>query len=311
MPRRLGTVAVSVVLLAFALGGVFSLTSNLRQAGAQEVTVPTLTVTVPVYRTVIQNVTETVQMPVTSYATVTSVGTTWSNVTVRQLVTEWSTITSVTTAMGILGTLPSKMFGFYSDLALIVGGVLGGVVVALASSRVFWKRAKPAGLQGENDAGKPNETEGTGLVETGLSFPKDHFEISSVASHPDFDAVMAEHDRIGRLLPPTTKMKADDIAKKLLDEKPPDLYQAATSEVRKRFSSWTEWDRPGVDIVSFYVIGEILEDFMDSAGDESQLVSVDLQDAMQKEQQVIVTLSEILKKTGDTQKEIIESLDGD
>jgi hypothetical protein len=311
LPRRLGTVAVSVVLLAFALGGVFSSTSNLREAGAQEVTVPTLTVTVPVNRTVIQTVTETVQMPVTSNRTVTSVATTWSYVTVRQSVTEWNTITSVTTAMGILGALPSRIFGLYSDLALIVVGVLGGVAVALASSRVFWKRAKPASLQGEEDAGKPDEIEGTGLVETGLSFPKDHFGISSVASHPDFDAVMAEHDRIGRLLPPTTKIKADGIAKTLLDEKPPDLYHAATSEVRKRFSSWAEWDRSGVDIVSFYVIGEILEDFMDSTGDESQLVSVDLQDAMQKEQQVIATLSEILKKTGDTQKEIIESLDGD
>ena len=274
-------------------------------------TVPTLTVTVPVNRTVIQTVTETAQMPVTSYATVTSVGTTWSYVTVTQSVTEWNTITSITTAMGIFGAFPSRMFGLYSDFALIVLGVLGGVAVALASSRVFWKKAKPANLQGEQDAGKPDETEGTGLVETGLSPPKDHFGISSVASHPDFDAVMAEHDRIGRLLPPATKMKADGIAKTLLDEKPSDLYQAATSEVRKRFSSWAEWDRPGVDVVSFYVLGEILEDFMDSTGDESQLVNVDLQNAMQKEQQVIATLSKILKKTEDAQKEIIESLDGD
>lgn len=180
----------------------------------------------------------------------------------------------------------------------------------MASSRVFWKRAKPASLQGEQDAGKSNET-GTGLLETGLSLPKDHLGISSVASHPDFDAVMTEHDRIGRLLLPATKMKADAIAKKLLDEKPRDLYQTATSEVRKRFSSWAEWDRSGVDVVSFYVIGEILEDFMDSARDEAQLVSVDLQVAMRKEQQMIVTLSEILKKTKDTQKETIESLDGD
>lgn len=117
MSKRLGTVAVSVVLLAFALGGFFSLTSNLREAEAQEVTVPTLTVTVPVNRTVIQTVTETVKMPVTSYATVTSVGTTWSSITIRQLVTEWNTITSVTTAMGIFGASPSRMFGLYSDLA--------------------------------------------------------------------------------------------------------------------------------------------------------------------------------------------------
>lgn len=94
-----------------------------------------MTVSVPVYQTVFETVFETVRVPVTTHATATSVTTMRFYVTIIQSVTEWSTVISVTTAMGMLGAMPSMIFGAYSDLALILGGVLGGVAVALAPSR--------------------------------------------------------------------------------------------------------------------------------------------------------------------------------
>ena len=148
MSKRSGTVAVSVLLIVSALIGIKTLgATNLSDAEAQAVKIPTTTVTVYVpthqtvylrtVQTVLATVFQTVRMPVTKYATVTSVITTSSlstkSFSTTYSVTQWST--SLTTAMGILGTLPDSIFGRYSDVALAGVGVLGGAAIALASSR--------------------------------------------------------------------------------------------------------------------------------------------------------------------------------
>jgi len=120
------------------------------------------TVTVTVYVTLVQTV--PVYVPVTAYVTVASVATSFitftstavsislGTVTLWNTVSLWNTVT--TSAGGIPGLMPTSIFGQYSDVALVGGGVLGGVAVALASSRLIGKgtRARAAG-EGTTESG--------------------------------------------------------------------------------------------------------------------------------------------------------------
>jgi len=276
----------------FALGGILALASNLPEVGAQDLTVAIVTVSVPVYQTVFQ----TVQVSVTANVIVTSVTTTQSYITIVQSVTEWNTVTSITTAMGILGALPSTIFGPYSDLALIVGGVLGGVAVVLAYPRLIAARRNPQDKRRVDvfTVKQPNASDDIGAV---AGYPDKVSRTSSAPSFPNYDAVMAEHDRIGRLLPPATKKKADGIANALIESKPSNLYAATTSEIRKQFSSSARWGPRGVDVVSFYVVSEILDETSKMLRYNQELSGIGI-------------LSELFKKIGDTEKSIINSLDG-
>jgi len=103
------------------------------------------TATVTVYVTVVRTV--SVSVPVTAYVTVASVATSFMTLTttvvslgtatIWNTVSFWNTVTTV--AGGTLGPMPASIFGQYSDIALVGGGVLGGVAVALASSRLIGK----------------------------------------------------------------------------------------------------------------------------------------------------------------------------
>jgi len=276
----------------FALGGILALASNLPEVGAQDLTVATVTVYVPVYQTGFQ----TVQVSVTANVTVTSVTTTQSYITIMQSVTEWNTVTSITTAMGILGALPSAVFGPYSDLALIVGGVLGGVAVVLSYPRLIAARRNSQDKSRVDvfTVKQPDVSNDIGAV---AGYPEKIPTTSSASSLSNYDAVMAEHDRIGRLLPPATKKKADGIAKALVESKPSNLCAPTTSGIRKQFSSSARWGPRGVDVVSFYIVSEILDE-------TSQMFRYD------QELSGIGILSELFKKIGDTEKSIINSLDG-
>jgi hypothetical protein len=133
LPKTLGRVAVSVLLLVSALTGILTLVSNFPVAEAQRLPTVTVTVYVPTVQTVLmpvyQTKIQTVQVSVTTSATVTSVTTTSSSITFSQSVTQWNTVTSVTTAMGVFGAIPGMIFGSYSDAGLIIVGIfLGGTV---------------------------------------------------------------------------------------------------------------------------------------------------------------------------------------
>jgi hypothetical protein len=291
LPERLGSAAISVLLLVFALGGILALASNLPEVGAQDLTVATVTVSVPVYQTVFQ----TVQVSVTANATVTSVTTTESYITIMQSVTEWNTVISITTAMGILGALPSAVLGSYSDSALIVGGALGGAAMVFAYPRLIAIRRNSQDKRRVDvfTVKQPDVSNDVGAV---ASYPEKISTTSYVSSFPNYDAVMAEHDRIGRLLTPSTKNKADGIAKTLMERRPSNLYAATTAEIRRQFSSSARWGPRGADVVSFYIVSEILDE-------TSKMLHYN------QEFSGIGILSELFKKIGDTEKSIINSLD--
>jgi len=123
-----------------ALAAILTLTTpNLPQAEAQA-RVTTVTVYVPVVQPVYVTVLQTVQVTVTMTQSLsytwysTSYSVTWYSTTYS--VTQWST--SLTTALGMLGALPSTIFGTYSDLALIgTGAVLGAALAVFSFSLAF------------------------------------------------------------------------------------------------------------------------------------------------------------------------------
>ena len=68
-------------------------------------------------------------------------------------------------------------------------------------------------------------------------------------------------------------------------------------EFRKQWSSSARWGPGGVDVVSFYVVSEILDE-------TSKMLHYN------QEFSGIGILSELFKSIGDTEKSIINSLDG-
>jgi hypothetical protein len=69
------------------------------------------------------------------------------------------------------------------------------------------------------------------------------------------------------------------------------------AEIRRQFNGSARWGPRGVDVVSFYVVSEILDE-------TSKMLHYN------QEFSGIGILSELFKKTGDTEKSIINSLDG-
>jgi hypothetical protein len=159
LPIRIGNYVVTVLLLASALALVLTLPpQTFRQAEAQtfsrSIVTVYQTVYVPVYTTIFRTLTYTAYS--TSYSLTYSAYTTTYPVTYYSLTTSSVTQLSIslTTVMGILGAMPSTIFRQYSDIALIVGGALGGVAVGLASSSLIGKgmRARAAG-EGTTESG--------------------------------------------------------------------------------------------------------------------------------------------------------------
>lgn len=289
-------VAVSVLLLASALTAALTLVISFHGVEAQKYTETVyVTIVQAVYVPVFQTVVQTMQVSVTSYATVTSVSTTAFSVT--QSVTQWSTATSVTTAvttaMGILGTLPTSIFGAFSDLAMLAGGAFIGAAAAAASLRLVpHGRSPPTGRLGDV------------LVEPG--------------NVPDYAAIASQAERLNQLLPSTVKGKAAGIVQALEHYDPPtpsDLEKTVARKVRDEFKNLS---RGQADIVSAYVLNQnigitnqglksLLDDIKGGLDDDNELdemTSLRLQMTMDRRSKFIETLSNIMKKLYTTQESL-------
>jgi hypothetical protein len=133
------------------------------------------TVTVTLYVTLVQTV--PVYVPVTAYVSVTSMVTSLVTIATTKIstflstATNWNTVTSVTTAMGILGSTPSTIFGPYSDVGVMGMGAVAGA--AVTSLFVKLTRSRPAG--GMQVTGPEAGLQGTGGVAL-LEYAKDEIQ---------------------------------------------------------------------------------------------------------------------------------------
>ncbi|UCE21013.1 MAG: hypothetical protein JSV46_01900, partial [Candidatus Aminicenantes bacterium] len=115
-------------------------------------------------------------------------------------------------------------------------------------------------------------------------------------------SVKKQHTRINQNLIPQTKNKLNKLVKSLYaDMKRMDFaefHQVALNKVRKDFPSASQKE---LDVVMFYSLNEIDKnlrqeiDNLQGVSDMSQLDMIDLQDAMQKEAQLMQMLSNMMK----------------
>ena len=154
MTTRSGTFVVTVLLLASALA-VLSSSLTAREAEAQtfsrSVCTPA-TVYVPVYVTVFQTLSHTAwstSYSLTYSAYTTSYPVTYYSATTSSL-TQLINWTISVTQMGVFGTFPSSAFGAYSDLAVLLIGVLGGAAVGVVVARGLTSRSPQPGLPSES-----------------------------------------------------------------------------------------------------------------------------------------------------------------
>ena len=147
---------------AFLVG----ITLLILDATAPPVVAQVRTVTVTVYVTLVRTL--PVEVPI--YVTVASMATSFITFTSTAVsislgtVTLWNTVTAVTTAVGIFGSMPSTVFGAFSDLAIMGGGITAGAVITLASVRLLSQSRLP------HEEGSPPPTPpGSAAEAAGLS----------------------------------------------------------------------------------------------------------------------------------------------
>jgi len=86
-----------------------------------------------------------------------------------------------------------------------------------------------------------------------------------------------------------------------------DLYRFLSGDLRRKFKALSERELHVLMALSF---AEMIGGKADTVGDDSQLANVDLQDSLQKQQQLIQMLSNITKMTNDTAMATIRKIGG-
>jgi len=128
-------------------------------------------------------------------------------------------------------------------------------------------------------------------------------------------SVKNQHIRINQNLIPQTKSKLNKLVKSLYADmkrmKFAEFHQVALKKARKDFPNASQKE---LDVVMFYSLNEIDKnlrqevDNLQGLSDMSQLDMMDLQNAMQKEAQLMQMLSNMLKMMHDTQMAIIRKI---
>jgi len=128
-------------------------------------------------------------------------------------------------------------------------------------------------------------------------------------------SVKNQHTRISQNLIPQTKNKLNKLAKSLYADmkrmKFAEFHQEALNKARKSFPNVSQKE---LNVVMFYSLNEIDKNLrqeienLQGVSDMSQLDMIDLQDAMQKEAQLMQMLSNMMKVMHDTSMSIIRKM---
>lgn len=128
-------------------------------------------------------------------------------------------------------------------------------------------------------------------------------------------SVKNQHTRISQNLIPQTKNKLNKLVKSLYADmkrmKFAEFHQVMLNKAQKSFSNVSQEE---LNVVMFYSLNEIDKNLrqeienLQGVADMSQLQMIDLQDAMQKEAQLMQMLSNMMKAMHDTQMSIIRKI---
>jgi hypothetical protein len=126
------------------------------------------------------------------------------------------------------------------------------------------------------------------------------------ARHPLPPAVVAQHERLQRLLPPSAKQRVEQLVPDYRGEimKLPahaDLQKLAESKVRTKFPKVSPSE---ARVLTF----ALLKQTADSLSDMSQSNQLELQMAMDRKSQLEAALSNMLKSIEDTQDAVVQNL---
>lgn len=132
-------------------------------------------------------------------------------------------------------------------------------------------------------------------------------------------SLKSQHLRIKQNLNPSTKNRLDEMARSLYEDAKSmnlsefsEFYQVATSRVRKKFPHVSQRES---EVILFYALNEIdsklrneIEQSRQTLSDMSQMDMLSLQNAMQKEAQLLQMLSNMVKMMHDTSMAIIRNI---
>ena len=128
-------------------------------------------------------------------------------------------------------------------------------------------------------------------------------------------SVKNQHIRINQNLIPQTKIKLNKLVKSLYADmkrmKFSEFHQVALKKARKDFPNASQKE---LDVVMFYSLNEIDKNLrqdvenLQGLADMTQMDMIDLQDAMQKEAQLMQMLSNMMKAMHDTSMAIIRNM---
>jgi hypothetical protein len=128
-------------------------------------------------------------------------------------------------------------------------------------------------------------------------------------------SIKSQHVRIERNLIPQTRSKLNRLAKSLYADmkrmKFAEFHQVALNKARKNFSNVSQKQ---LDVIMFYSLNEIDKNLrqeikeLQGMSDVSQLDMMKLQDAMNKQAQLMQMMSNLMKMMHDTQMAIIRNI---
>lgn len=126
------------------------------------------------------------------------------------------------------------------------------------------------------------------------------------ALRPLSPAIVAQHERVQRLLPKSSKQRVEKLASEFRNEirkLPPraDFQKLAESKVRSKFPKVSP---AGAQVLTF----TLLEQAADSLSDMSQSNQMELQLMMDRRSKLEAALSNMLKSIEDTQDAIVQNL---
>lgn len=119
-------------------------------------------------------------------------------------------------------------------------------------------------------------------------------------------AVVAQHERVQRLIPAPTKQKLAQLVPGFRAEVmklPPqaDFGRVALANVKRKF--------PGLSNQQYDVLAfELMHQTVDSLNEQSETQSLELQMTMDRRSKLIDTLSNVLKKISDTGDSVVQNL---
>jgi hypothetical protein len=114
------------------------------------------------------------------------------------------------------------------------------------------------------------------------------------------------HKKIERRISQESKIKIKEISDSMRDDSA--KLNSLEDMIKEKFGDLTKIESHVMESLIFKIYIKELEEKLASAGDDGQLANIDLQNALQKQQQTLQTMSNVSKMMHDTAMAVIRKI---